>query len=92
MTDVSHALVLQDVCYNLTRLFWFCLPSQVDEDVALDQAVKFCQIQLATSAQRQVDVYLLKPAFLLSGAPSCCLIYSISAIFEPWSRQIQLQM
>lgn len=28
--------------------------SQVDEDVALDQAVKFCQIQLATSAQRQV--------------------------------------
>lgn len=26
---------------------------QVDEDVALDQAVKFCQIQLATSAQRQ---------------------------------------
>ena len=30
------------------------LLSQVDEDVALDQAVKFCQIQLATSAQRQV--------------------------------------
>lgn len=29
--------------------------SQVDEDVALDQAVKFCQIQLATSAQRQVS-------------------------------------
>lgn len=30
------------------------LLSQVDEDVALDQAVKFCQIQLATSAARQV--------------------------------------
>lgn len=26
----------------------------MDEDVALDQAVKFCQIQMATSAQRQV--------------------------------------
>lgn len=31
--------------------------SQVDEDVALDQAVKFCQIQLAASAQRQVDAF-----------------------------------
>lgn len=27
---------------------------KVDEDVGLDQAVKFCQIQMATSAQRQV--------------------------------------
>lgn len=33
-----------------------CVFPQVDEDVALDQAVKFCQIQLATSAQRQVNV------------------------------------
>ncbi|KAM9393412.1 calcineurin-binding protein cabin-1 isoform 2-T2 [Pholidichthys leucotaenia] len=32
----------------------YMLIKQVDEDVALDQAVKFCQIQLATSAQRQV--------------------------------------
>ncbi|XP_077377463.1 calcineurin-binding protein cabin-1 isoform X2 [Festucalex cinctus] len=31
----------------------FMLIKQVDEDVALDQAVKFCQIQLAASAQRQ---------------------------------------
>ncbi|XP_068559024.1 calcineurin-binding protein cabin-1 isoform X3 [Cebidichthys violaceus] len=31
----------------------YMLMKQVDEDVALDQAVKFCQIQLATSAQRQ---------------------------------------
>ncbi|XP_040011271.1 calcineurin-binding protein cabin-1 isoform X2 [Xiphias gladius] len=31
----------------------YMLIKQVDEDVALDQAVKFCQIQLATSAQRQ---------------------------------------
>ncbi|XP_077417378.1 calcineurin-binding protein cabin-1 isoform X3 [Vanacampus margaritifer] len=31
----------------------YMLLKQVDEDVALDQAVKFCQIQLATSAQRQ---------------------------------------
>ncbi|KAG9354819.1 hypothetical protein JZ751_001532 [Albula glossodonta] len=28
--------------------------SLVDEDAALDQAVKFCQIQMATSAQRQL--------------------------------------
>nr|XP_055023492.1 calcineurin-binding protein cabin-1 isoform X2 [Misgurnus anguillicaudatus] len=31
----------------------YMLIKQVDEDVALDQAVKFCQIQMATSAQRQ---------------------------------------
>ncbi|XP_061622399.1 calcineurin-binding protein cabin-1 isoform X2 [Phyllopteryx taeniolatus] len=31
----------------------YMLIKQVDEDVALDHAVKFCQIQLATSAQRQ---------------------------------------
>jgi len=37
------------LCPNVSVLL-----SQVDEDVALDQAVKFCQIQLATSAQRQV--------------------------------------
>uniref|UniRef100_A0A667YTW9 Calcineurin-binding protein cabin-1 n=1 Tax=Myripristis murdjan TaxID=586833 RepID=A0A667YTW9_9TELE len=35
----------------------YMLIKQVDEDVALDQAVKFCQIQLATSAQRQVKDY-----------------------------------
>ncbi|CAB1321919.1 unnamed protein product, partial [Coregonus sp. 'balchen'] len=32
----------------------YMLIKQVNEDVALDQAVKFCQIQMATSAQRQV--------------------------------------
>nr|XP_057926848.1 calcineurin-binding protein cabin-1 isoform X2 [Doryrhamphus excisus] len=32
----------------------YMLIKQVDEDVALDQAVKFCQIQLATSTQRQI--------------------------------------
>uniref|UniRef100_A0A8C2GGG0 Calcineurin-binding protein cabin-1 n=1 Tax=Cyprinus carpio TaxID=7962 RepID=A0A8C2GGG0_CYPCA len=32
----------------------YMLIKQVDEDVALDQALKFCQIQMATSAQRQV--------------------------------------
>ncbi|KAK7933907.1 hypothetical protein WMY93_004803 [Mugilogobius chulae] len=31
----------------------YMLMKQVDEDVALDQAVKFCQIQMATSTQRQ---------------------------------------
>ncbi|XP_049341483.1 calcineurin-binding protein cabin-1 isoform X2 [Astyanax mexicanus] len=31
----------------------YMLIKQVDEDVALDQAVKFCQIQMATSTQRQ---------------------------------------
>ncbi|XP_058246741.1 calcineurin-binding protein cabin-1 isoform X3 [Hemibagrus wyckioides] len=31
----------------------YMLIKQVDEDVALDQAMKFCQIQMATSAQRQ---------------------------------------
>lgn len=40
-------------------------PPQVDEEVALDQAVKFCQIQLATSAQRQVNhLYLLPVCWL----------------------------
>lgn len=34
----------------------YMLIKQVDEDVALDQAVKFCQIQMATSAQRQSSV------------------------------------
>lgn len=34
----------------------YMLMKQVDEDVALDQAVKFCQIQMATSAQRQSSV------------------------------------
>lgn len=38
----------------LLALIPFLFLCQVDEDVALDQAVKFCQIQLATSAQRQV--------------------------------------
>uniref|UniRef100_A0A671KQ47 Calcineurin-binding protein cabin-1 n=1 Tax=Sinocyclocheilus anshuiensis TaxID=1608454 RepID=A0A671KQ47_9TELE len=33
----------------------YMLIKQVDEDVALDQAVKFCQIQMATSAQRQIS-------------------------------------
>uniref|UniRef100_A0A3B3DNK5 Calcineurin-binding protein cabin-1 n=1 Tax=Oryzias melastigma TaxID=30732 RepID=A0A3B3DNK5_ORYME len=37
----------------------YMLIKQVDEDVALDQAVKFCQIQLATSAQRQVKFRIL---------------------------------
>uniref|UniRef100_A0A3B3QJI8 Calcineurin binding protein 1 n=1 Tax=Paramormyrops kingsleyae TaxID=1676925 RepID=A0A3B3QJI8_9TELE len=31
----------------------YMLIKQVDEEAALDQAVKFCQVQLATSAQRQ---------------------------------------
>uniref|UniRef100_A0A8C6MCT5 Calcineurin-binding protein cabin-1 n=1 Tax=Nothobranchius furzeri TaxID=105023 RepID=A0A8C6MCT5_NOTFU len=35
----------------------YMLIKQVDEDVALDQAVKFCQIQLAASAQRQVGLF-----------------------------------
>ncbi|KAL2092682.1 hypothetical protein ACEWY4_012480 [Coilia grayii] len=33
----------------------YMLIKQVDEDVALDQAVKFCQIQMAASAQRQAS-------------------------------------
>lgn len=40
------------LCPNVPVLF--VALAQVDEDVALDQAVKFCQIQLATAAQRQV--------------------------------------
>uniref|UniRef100_A0A3B4BJR7 Calcineurin-binding protein cabin-1 MEF2-binding domain-containing protein n=1 Tax=Periophthalmus magnuspinnatus TaxID=409849 RepID=A0A3B4BJR7_9GOBI len=36
----------------------YMLMKQVDEDVALDQAVKFCQIQMATSTQRQVMTLL----------------------------------
>uniref|UniRef100_A0A8C7TUB7 Calcineurin-binding protein cabin-1 n=1 Tax=Oncorhynchus mykiss TaxID=8022 RepID=A0A8C7TUB7_ONCMY len=47
------------VTYNLGRIEKIMSETymhikQVDEDVALDQAVKFCQIQMATSAQRQV--------------------------------------
>ncbi|KAL4660425.1 calcineurin-binding protein cabin-1 isoform X2 [Arapaima gigas] len=34
----------------------YMLIKQVDEEAALDQAIKFCQIQMATSAQRQVSV------------------------------------
>ncbi|XP_077571354.1 calcineurin-binding protein cabin-1 isoform X2 [Stigmatopora nigra] len=43
----------------------YMLIKQVDEDVALDQAVKFCQIQLATSAQRQptCDVHSTTPKY-----------------------------
>uniref|UniRef100_A0A8C8MHB9 Calcineurin-binding protein cabin-1 n=1 Tax=Oncorhynchus tshawytscha TaxID=74940 RepID=A0A8C8MHB9_ONCTS len=46
------------VTYNLGRIEKIMSETymhikQVDEDVALDQAVKFCQIQMATSAQRQ---------------------------------------
>uniref|UniRef100_A0A8C8DX29 Calcineurin binding protein 1 n=1 Tax=Oryzias sinensis TaxID=183150 RepID=A0A8C8DX29_9TELE len=44
----------------------YMLIKQVDEDVALDQAVKFCQIQLATSAQRQVpflSLFVILPFF-----------------------------
>ncbi|CDQ90551.1 unnamed protein product [Oncorhynchus mykiss] len=49
------------VTYNLGRIEKIMSETymhikQVDEDVALDQAVKFCQIQMATSAQRQVGV------------------------------------
>ncbi|KAG5840641.1 hypothetical protein ANANG_G00190890 [Anguilla anguilla] len=44
--------------YDLSRIEkimseTYMLIKQVDEDAALDQAVKFCQIQMATSAQRQ---------------------------------------
>ncbi|XP_072288589.1 calcineurin-binding protein cabin-1 [Eucyclogobius newberryi] len=46
------------VTYDLGRIEkimseTYMLMKQVDEDVALDQAVKFCQIQMATSTQRQ---------------------------------------
>uniref|UniRef100_A0A8C9QU06 Calcineurin-binding protein cabin-1 n=1 Tax=Scleropages formosus TaxID=113540 RepID=A0A8C9QU06_SCLFO len=34
----------------------YMLIKQVDEEAALDQAVKFCQIQMATSAQRQASL------------------------------------
>lgn len=54
--------VFMDFICNHKQLWRSCnvfilpvLLSQVDEDVALDQALKFCQIQLATSAQRQVS-------------------------------------
>uniref|UniRef100_A0A8D3BYI8 Calcineurin-binding protein cabin-1 n=1 Tax=Scophthalmus maximus TaxID=52904 RepID=A0A8D3BYI8_SCOMX len=43
----------------------YMLIKQVDEDVALDQAVKFCQIQLATSAQRQVKQQTMLSAIFL---------------------------
>lgn len=49
------------------------LPSQVDEDVALDQAMKFCQIQLATSAQRQVKYNY---ATFFPGSPSLMLKFT----------------
>uniref|UniRef100_A0A4W6F7J0 Calcineurin-binding protein cabin-1 n=1 Tax=Lates calcarifer TaxID=8187 RepID=A0A4W6F7J0_LATCA len=59
----------------------YMLIKQVDEDVALDQAVKFCQIQLATSAQRQVkqcnsacsSAIFLLPLQIISLLCICCL-------------------
>uniref|UniRef100_A0A671WZ11 Calcineurin-binding protein cabin-1 n=1 Tax=Sparus aurata TaxID=8175 RepID=A0A671WZ11_SPAAU len=55
----------------------YMLMKQVDEDVALDQAVKFCQIQLATSAQRQVKLFFLFLKILYKGpcvSPSDALL------------------
>lgn len=46
--DLGHIEKIMSETYMLIK--------QVDEDVALDQAVKFCQIQMATSAQRQSSV------------------------------------
>ena len=71
-------------CSNVHVLLVFL--SQVDEDVALDQAVKFCQIQLATSAQRQVKLYysmfsvtsLSKYGFDLKGSVATVYIQDFS--------------
>ncbi|TRY56617.1 hypothetical protein DNTS_023521 [Danionella cerebrum] len=52
----------------------YMLIKQVDEDVALDQAVKFCQIQTATSAQRQVDEDVA-----LDQAVKCCQIQTATS-------------
>lgn len=38
------------------------LLAQVDEEAALEQAVKFCQVHLGAAAQRQVSVTLPVPA------------------------------
>lgn len=38
-------------------------PAQVDEETALEQAVKFCQVHLGAAAQRQVS--LSQPVFTL---------------------------
>ncbi|XP_057687849.1 calcineurin-binding protein cabin-1 isoform X2 [Corythoichthys intestinalis] len=80
----------------------YMLIKQVDEDVALDQAVKFCQIQMATSAQRQAmcdtpttpkytkehrDLFF--PATLLSHAachPLSNQDAHVKVMFEPLSK------
>lgn len=49
---ISYCFVSISSLYSC--YFSYFLSLKVDEDVALDQAVKFCQIQMATSAQRQV--------------------------------------
>ncbi|CAL9708600.1 unnamed protein product [Knipowitschia caucasica] len=46
--DMGHIEKIMSETYMLMK--------QVDEDVALDQAMKFCQIQMATSTQRQSSV------------------------------------
>uniref|UniRef100_A0AAQ5YXB1 Calcineurin-binding protein cabin-1 n=1 Tax=Amphiprion ocellaris TaxID=80972 RepID=A0AAQ5YXB1_AMPOC len=56
----------------------YMLIKQVDEDVALDQAVKFCQIQLAASAQRQVH-------FCNSACSSAIFLLFTSTVYLPSS-------
>lgn len=53
---------------------------QVDEEAALDQAVKFCQVQLATSAQRQVSPKSPRPPAPLH-IPICWSVWVLSVPF-----------
>ncbi|TKS79123.1 Calcineurin-binding protein cabin-1 [Collichthys lucidus] len=55
----------------------YMLIKQVDEDVALDQAVKFCQIQLATSAQRQDNELCLR---LMSDHPAAHIDFVVKGL------------
>ncbi len=62
----------------------------MDEDVALDQAVKFCQIQMATSAQRQVgctDSLCLTPG----NNTSCFSLWNANPIFSPLLTPLETQ-
>lgn len=63
---------------------------QVDEDVALDQAVKFCQIQMAASAQRQVgrtDSRCLTPG----NNTGCFSLWNVNPIFSPLLTPLETQ-
>jgi len=80
--------VMNDSVHVISHISVFV---KVDEDVALDQAVKFCQIQMATSAQRQVGhthTLCLTPG---NNTHSCFSHWNANAIFPPLLTPLETQ-